>query len=101
MRKELNKYIKSDVHKIHGWLEQIDIDYSSYNNADNENIENESDEDIKELFNLISRYNLYTESSKANRILSNWAKEVNKFVKVIPTQYNKILLEKQTINVSD
>ena len=61
----------------------------------------ESDEDIKELFNLISRYNLYTESSKANRILSNWTKEVNKFVKVIPTQYNKILLEKQTINVSD
>ena len=61
----------------------------------------ESDEDIKELFNLISRYNLYTESSKANRILSNWTKEVNKFVKVIPTQYKKILLEKQTINVSD
>ena len=27
MRKELNKYLKSDVHKIHGWLEQIDIDY--------------------------------------------------------------------------
>ena len=61
----------------------------------------ESDEDIKELFNLISRYNLYTESSKANRILSNWTKEVNKFVKVIPTQYKKILLEKQTINVRD
>ena len=39
MRKELNKYIKSDVHKIHGWLEQIDIDYileiQNYQNRSN------------------------------------------------------------------
>jgi glutamate synthase (NADPH/NADH) large chain/glutamate synthase (ferredoxin) len=70
---------------------------SFYNQCNKEmvDVDNiESDEDITELFNLISRYNKYTESNKANRILSNWTKEVNKFIKVIPTQYKKILLEK-------
>ena len=27
MTKELNRYTRSDIHKVHGWLEQVDVDY--------------------------------------------------------------------------
>ena len=59
----------------------------------------QSSEDVKELFSLIKKHNLYTQSSKASRILANWEQEVNKFVKVIPKQYKKILLEKKKIEI--
>ena len=59
-----------------------------------------SPEDISELFNLVKKYNLYTESSKASRILADWKQEVHKFVKVIPKQYKEILLHKQKIEIN-
>ena len=59
----------------------------------------QSSEDVKELFSLIKKHNLYTQSRKASRILGNWEQEVNKFVKVIPKQYKKILLEKKKIEM--
>ena len=27
MTKELNRYTRLDIHKVHGWLEQVDVDY--------------------------------------------------------------------------
>ena len=59
----------------------------------------QSTEDVKELFRLIKKHDLYTQSRKASRILANWEQEVNKFVKVIPKQYKKILLEKKKIEI--
>ena len=59
----------------------------------------QSTEDVKELFSLIKKHDLYTQSRKASRILANWEQEVNKFVKVIPKQYKKILLEKKKIEI--
>ena len=36
MTKELDRYTRSDIHKVHGWLEQVDVDYileiASYQN---------------------------------------------------------------------
>ena len=60
----------------------------------------QSPEDVNELFNLVKKYNLYTQSRKASRILDRWDQAVNKFVKVIPRQYKKILLEKKKIEVN-
>ena len=55
-------------------------------------------------YNLINhgeaKYNLYTESGKASRILAGWKQEVHKFVKVIPKQYKEILLHKQKIEIN-
>ena len=59
----------------------------------------QSPEDVKELFSLIKKHDLYTQSRKASRILANWEQEVNKFVKVIPKQYKKMLLEKKKIEI--
>ena len=56
-------------------------------------------EDVKELFDLITKHNLYTQSKRAHRILANWEQEVNKFVKVIPKEYKKILIEKKKIEI--
>ena len=60
----------------------------------------QSPEDISELFDLVKKYNLYTQSGKASRILANWEQEVNKFVKVIPKKYKEILLEKKKIEIN-
>jgi glutamate synthase domain-containing protein 3 len=60
----------------------------------------QSSEDVNELFDLVKKYSLYTQSSKASRILASWEQEVNKFVKVIPKEYKKILLEKKKIEIN-
>jgi len=60
----------------------------------------QSPEDVNELFDLVKKYNLYTQSGKASRILANWEQEVNKFVKVIPKKYKEILLEKKKIEIN-
>ena len=47
--------------------------------------------EIKELHTLISRHHQYTESAVARRILANWDDHVAKFVKVMPTEYRRVL----------
>jgi len=47
------------------------------------------DEEI--LLSLIKNHIEYTNSNQANRIIKNWKNEINKFKKVIPRDYAKIL----------
>ncbi|MFT7547295.1 MAG: glutamate synthase (NADPH/NADH) large chain [Candidatus Azotimanducaceae bacterium] len=51
-----------------------------------------ANEDIAELKTLIQRHHKYTESLLAANILNNWTDEVNNFIKVIPTDYKRVLL---------
>ena len=44
---------------------------------------------------MLSRHLIYTNSAKARRVLSNWSKYVQKFVKVIPFEYKKVLEEQK------
>ncbi|HET9569874.1 MAG TPA: glutamate synthase large subunit [Bacteroidales bacterium] len=44
-----------------------------------------------ELKNLISAHYRYTQSPKAKRILDNWSEYVEKFIRVIPIEYKKVL----------
>ena len=53
----------------------------------------ESIDDIKELQKLISNHLQYTNSSVAERILTNWDEFGPKFVKVIPLEYKKVMEE--------
>jgi glutamate synthase (NADPH/NADH) large chain len=49
--------------------------------------------DIQELQEMISNHLLHTQSSLAERILTNWDEHLPKFVKVIPFEYKKVLEE--------
>jgi glutamate synthase (NADPH/NADH) large chain len=49
--------------------------------------------DIKELQEMINRHLLYTQSSLASKILTNWDEYLPRFVKVIPFEYKKVIEE--------
>jgi len=51
----------------------------------------ENQVEIKELHTLISRHYQYTESAVARMILDNWDANIGKFVKVMPTEYRRVL----------
>jgi glutamate synthase (NADPH/NADH) large chain len=47
--------------------------------------------DNRELRNLISAHYRHTQSPKARMILENWSEYVEKFIRVIPIEYKKVL----------
>jgi len=49
--------------------------------------------DVDELQAMINNHLLYTQSSLAAKILTNWEEYLPKFVKVIPYEYKKVLEE--------
>lgn len=55
----------------------------------------EDSADNKELRQLITNHYEYTKSSQAKRILDNWGEEVNRFIKVMPIEYKKVLQEEK------
>jgi glutamate synthase (NADPH/NADH) large chain len=55
-----------------------------------------SDEDIAELRALIENHARYTDSTIAQRVLENWEASLGQFVKVMPTDYKRVLQERQT-----
>jgi glutamate synthase domain-containing protein 3 len=52
----------------------------------------EADEDIAELKALIEKHAAYTGSTVAQRLLADWQNSLKKFVKVMPTDYKRVLL---------
>ena len=55
----------------------------------------EDNADIVEVQGMIERHLLYTQSSLASEILTNWEEYLPKFVKVIPLEYKKVLEEQK------
>src|SRR5690606_21381389 len=55
----------------------------------------EDKSDISELQMLINNHLLYTQSTLASKILTNWEEYLPKFVKVIPFEYKKVLEEQK------
>ena len=53
----------------------------------------EVDADIRECKEMIERHLQYTGSTVAELILNNWQQEHSRFVKVMPTDYKRVLLE--------
>ena len=67
-------------------------------NLDTFNIEVlEKEKDIKDLKQLIQNHQKYTDSKVAKDILSDWDLQLKKFVKVMPTDYKRVL-EEMAIN---
>jgi glutamate synthase (NADPH/NADH) large chain len=53
----------------------------------------ELDSDINECKQMIEKHLEYTGSTVAETILANWLNELSSFVKVMPTDYKRALLE--------
>ena len=55
----------------------------------------ESKSDISELKGLIERHATYTGSEVALRILEDWRRSIQYFVKVMPRDYKRVLQQRQ------
>jgi len=55
----------------------------------------EDSADRKELQGLISNHYKYTKSQLAKKILDNWSEYVDKFKKIVPIEYKKVLQEEK------
>ncbi len=55
----------------------------------------ETDEDIAELQSLIEKHQQHTGSTVAENILGRWDEAVTEFVKVMPTDYKRVLAERK------
>jgi glutamate synthase (NADPH/NADH) large chain len=77
-----------------------DGDFERMCNTETFELENlESADDINELRTLIEHHQKYTGSTVAQDILSNWKTELARFVKVMPTDYKRVLEEMAGANV--
>ena len=55
----------------------------------------ETEEEIAEVKSLIEQHQQYTGSTVAEQVLANWDNSVPQFVKVMPTDYKRVLAEMQ------
>ena len=71
-----------------------DGDFAARCNAETFDLEAvEDDADIAELQSMIDNHFKYTGSTVAESILCNWDTELRRFVKVMPTDYKRVLME--------
>ena len=59
-----------------------------------------SAEDILELKQLIKNHAEYTKSPVAQKVLENWENSLSQFVKVMPTDYKRVLAERATASAA-
>jgi glutamate synthase (NADPH/NADH) large chain len=57
-------------------------------------------EDMGELLDLIEKHQKFTGSPVAGRILDDWSRAIGQFVKVMPTDFKRVLLERQAHEVA-
>jgi glutamate synthase (ferredoxin) len=67
-------------------------DFASRVNMQMVELEKLSDTDeIEEIWKLIQRHQTYTKSERAAKVLADWDNMINRFVKVIPKDYKRVL----------
>ncbi|MFC1674402.1 glutamate synthase large subunit [Candidatus Omnitrophota bacterium] len=66
-------------------------DFQERCNPDMVNLEEVTEEDKDTIYNLLHNHFKYTKSSKAKRVIDNMPQELEKFVKVMPVEYKRIL----------
>ena len=55
----------------------------------------DDDDDISELRDLIEQHHRHTGSTVAEQILEQWPEILSQFVKVMPTDYKRVLAERR------
>jgi glutamate synthase domain-containing protein 2/glutamate synthase domain-containing protein 1/glutamate synthase domain-containing protein 3 len=58
-------------------------------------------DDVRDIYNLLRNHYRYTQSQVAGKILDNFAREIKKFIKVMPKEYKRVLEMKETEEVLD
>ncbi len=58
-------------------------------------LEGVSVDDVRNIYNLLRNHYQYTQSQIAGKILDNFAREIKKFIKVMPIEYKRILEGKE------
>jgi len=58
-------------------------------------LEGVSVDDVKIVYNLLRNHYQYTQSQVAGKILDNFAREIKKFIKVMPKEYKRVLEMKE------
>lgn len=71
-------------------------DFEERCNTESVHLESVGDEDETELKDMLSRHLEHTESEVARRLLSDWTATLDKFVKVIPKDYKRMLTHIQS-----
>ncbi len=74
--------------------------FASKCNTEMVELETVNDEDELMLKSMITKHYENTKSEVAKKILDNWTKSMAKFIKVFPTDYKKILLERKNVKAS-
>ncbi|WP_128330345.1 glutamate synthase large subunit [Apibacter sp. HY039] len=78
------------------YVYDIDGDFDYYCNMEMVELSLiEDSSDNRELQNLITTHYEHTQSPIARRILDNWNEEVNRFIKVMPIEYKRVLQEEK------
>ncbi|HLO44214.1 MAG TPA: glutamate synthase large subunit [Leadbetterella sp.] len=75
-------------------------DFDSKCNKEMVNLENLEDSDYQLLKDMIGKQYSNTKSEVAKYILDNWETEIEKFVKVYPTDYKRILMKKMAESIA-
>ena len=52
-------------------------------------------EDIEEVHTLVSKHAELTSSTVAKSLLADWKKSIGRFVKVMPTDFKRVMLEQK------
>jgi glutamate synthase domain-containing protein 3 len=76
-------------------------DFAEKCNMNMVGLEKVSKEDKKVISDLINNHYKYTKSPVAKKILDNFENETRKFIKVMPTEYKRVLEEKELAEESD
>ena len=76
-----------------GFDYDLDGDFETKCNKETFELEKLSKDDFKDLNQFITKHKDLTGSEVAKSILKSWDKEKEKFVKVMPTDYKRVLIE--------
>jgi glutamate synthase domain-containing protein 3 len=61
----------------------------------------ETDDDKSELLEMLEMHHRYTVSTVAAELLEHWPRSVSRFVKVMPTDYKRVLMERIQVEVQN
>ena len=75
------------------YVYDLDGDFETKCNKETFELEKLSKDDFKDLKQFITKHKDLTSSEVAISILKSWEKEKEKFVKVMPTDYKRVLIE--------
>ena len=75
------------------YVYDLNGDFETKCNKETLELETLSADDIKEVKQFVTKHNKFTDSKVARFILDAWDVEILKFVKVMPTDYKRVLNE--------